>query len=145
MPHALQATEAEMLQKMQTQDVQASPLSRRRLQRYQSEDMQQATSPGPPRGRSTSVGASGSELETSTVSAAVAAFRQSESAQRYPTSTRPEGGQQSMSRQAFCWCLAPAGGWPAAFLRSLLPSSRNRLDSSTRSAWLAALGEAAAA
>ena len=71
----LQATEAEMLQKMQTQDVQASPLSRRRLQRYQSEDMQQATSPGPPRGRSTSVGASGSELETSTVSAAVAAFQ----------------------------------------------------------------------
>lgn len=112
----LQATEAEMLQKMQTQDVQPSPLSRRRLQRYQSEDMQQATSPGPPRGRSTSVGASGSELETSTVSAAVAAFRQSDSAQRYSSSPRPEGAQHSMSRQAFCWWLALACGRPAASL-----------------------------
>ena len=141
----LQATEAEMLQKMQTQDVLPSPLSRRRLQRYQSEDMQQATSPGPPRGRSTSVGASGSDLESSTVSAAVAAFRQSESAQRYSTSTRPEGGQQSMSRQAFRWWLALACGGPAAFLCSLLSSSRNRLDNfPTRSAWSAALGQAAA-
>ena len=142
----LQATEAEMLQKMQIQDVLPSPLSRRRLQRYQSEDMQQATSPGPPRGRSTSVGASGSDLETGTVSAAVAAFRQSESAQRHPTSIRPEGGQQSMSRQAFCGWLAIACGRRAAFLSSLLPSNRNRLDSfPTRSAWLAALGQAAAA
>ena len=131
----LQATEAEMLQKMQTQDVQPSPLSRRRLQRYQSEDMQQATSPGPPRGRSTSVGATGSDLETSTVSAAVAAFRQSESAQRYLTSTRPEGGQQSMSRQAFRWWSPPACGWPAAFpYLSRLPAGTGWTSSPARSA-----------